>query len=340
LKTVVAQDYCLENFGCLSRCGWLIDSFGMSPQLPQIMRKSGVEFFCFSRARAPMTLPSEFLWEGLDGTRILTHNMPFMYNVAYPVPTDRPRAMRKMLTDYLRLRELSATEQVLYPGGADHGRPQAAFGEMIRAWNREVGEVSFAFSLPSRFFESLDGKDLPVHRGEFQRELWGTYSARSSVKRLNRACEFALTDAEKLATVAALHGAAYPQEEIETAWRTLMDNQFHDQICGCATDDVTRGMLGRFDEVISCTGGMRSDAAGYLSGSRDTGASILAFNPHASPTESWVEFEFSPPPGYSGLQVQYDGERMPVQIVEEGQGGFLPPPARSRLQEVRPAAGW
>ena len=334
-QSVAWQMYALEHFSSLSRCGWLIDSFGMSPQLPQILARSGTEFFCYSRARPPVGTPSEFLWEGLDGTRIPTTAMPLKYNVGHPVPSDRDRALRRMQKNYRLLRSRSASDQVFYPGGVDHGRPQKEYGEMARAWNSEVEGVDFRFSLPSRFFEALPREKLPVVRGDLQRELWGTYSSRIEIKQQNRACEFALLDAGKLATVASLFGAPYPAATVDAAWRTLMENHFHDQICGCCVDEVAAGMMGRFGDVLSAAGEIMEGSARFIGGQGAgrgdaaaagvAGFTLLVFNPLAQPVSSLVEFEVSLPPGWRGLSVSGEGGRLPVQVVDAtryGDGGM------------------
>jgi len=349
-QSVAWQRYSLEKFGMLARCGWLIDSFGMTAQLPQIFAKSGTEFFAFSRAKSPKDLPSEFLWEGLDGTRILTTCMPKKYNVGHPVPTDRSRALRWMLKNYRFLRERSASDQVFYPGGVDHGRPQKEYGDMARAWNSEVGGVTFKFSTPSAFFEALPREELPVIRGEFQRELWGTYGSRIELKKLNRSCEFALLDTGKLATIASLAGAPYPLERLGGAWRTVMDCHFHDQICGCSIDEVAVGMERRFNEALGEAGDLMSDSARSLAGVKGAdGFTLLVFNPLSQPVSSWVEFDLELPPGWRGLAVSAGGERLPVQIVDAtsyGDGslkavkaGFCPelPPLGYRVFELTPS---
>jgi alpha-mannosidase len=349
-QSVAWQRYSLEKFGMLSRCGWLIDSFGMTAQLPQIFAKSGTELFAYSRAKSPEDLPSEFLWEGLDGTRLVTTCMPKKYNVGHPVPTDRSRALRWMLKNYRFLRERSASDQVFYPGGVDHGRPQKEYGDMARAWNSEVEGVTFKFSTPSAFFEALPREKLPVIKGEFQRELWGTYGSRIELKKLNRSCEFALLDAGKLATIASLAGAAYPLERLEEAWRTVMDCHFHDQICGCSIDEVAVGMERRFNEALGVTADLMSDAARSLAGvTGSAGFTLFVFNPLSQPVSSWVEFDVELPLGWRELAVSAGGERLPVQVVDAtlyGDGslkavkaGFRPdlPALGYRLFELAPS---
>ena len=348
------QSYALERFGSYSRCGWLIDSFGMCSQLPQIFKKSGTDYFVYSRTLLEEGAASEFIWEGLDGSAVIAHNMPLMYSAGHPVSTERSRALRKMLKTYRHLRGRSAGDQVFYPCGVDHGRPQKEYGEMSRAWNEEVEGVKFEFSLPTRFFESLEGESLDVIRGEFQRELWGTWSSRMGLKQLNRACEFALLDAGKLSAVASMFGKAFHGRELEWAWTGLMDNQFHDQICGCSIDAVADGMRERMNELLVSTGALMRESAWHLAGRpRGTGRdafTMLVFNPLSVPVTSWVEFEVDIPPGWSGLEVSHGGVRVPVQVLDDdryGDGtlkhiraGFVPelPATGFRVFDVRQAS--
>ena len=319
-QSVAWQRYALATFGRYSRCGWLPDSFGMCAQLPQIFLRSGTEFFAFSRAPIAPELVSEFIWEGPDGSRILTHNMTRMYNVGHPVPSERARALRKMLVNYERLRARSSSANVFYPCGVDHGRPQAAYGEAARAWNSEVKDVRFEFSLPSKFFDSLESDDLPVLRGEFQRELWGTYSARTSLKQLDRECEFALLDAGKMAAVAWIRGAAATREqELEALWEKLFACQFHDQICGCCVDEVATGMARRFAEVAQGAAEIMARSAEFLAPRTrevEGGAmTVLAFNPLAQPVAEVAEVEVELPPGWTGVGLAAQGEEISTQVV-------------------------
>ena len=318
-QSVAWQRYSIENFGAASSCGWLIDSFGMSAQLPQILAQSGTSSLFFSRARPAGSRTSEFLWQGLDGTRIVAVWMPGMYNIGHPVRHRQEAALPKMLKNYLFLRARSAGADVFYPCGVDHGRPQKEYGDMARVWNSQVDDVRFSFSLPSRFVEAVSGADLPVVRGEFQRELWGTYGARIHLKQLNRSCEFALAQAGKMAAVAHARGAQPRRAEIERLWRELMDCQFHDQICGCSTDDVASGMTSRLQGVLGGARQICRTAAASLCGAAPgQGFTLLAFNPLAQPVESLIQFEVSPPPGWRGVSVEPvgGGSPLPVQLLE------------------------
>lgn len=57
---------------------WGADEFGFNAQWPQILLGCGYKYFAFRRGLAEAK-PSEFFWEGLDGSRILSHWMPLGY---------------------------------------------------------------------------------------------------------------------------------------------------------------------------------------------------------------------------------------------------------------------
>lgn len=68
-----------KNFGIIPEVGYLIDSFGQTAQLPQIFEKSGFKYFIFVRGARNRNLPSEFLWEAPNGSKVLAHFMSRTY---------------------------------------------------------------------------------------------------------------------------------------------------------------------------------------------------------------------------------------------------------------------
>lgn len=76
-----AQRYFKEKFGVIARTGFNVDSFGHAGTLPQILKKSGIDYYVFLR---PMPhergLPSRlFWWQSDDGSRVLSFRIPFEY---------------------------------------------------------------------------------------------------------------------------------------------------------------------------------------------------------------------------------------------------------------------
>ncbi len=71
---------------------------------------------------------------------------------------------------------------------------------------------------------------------EFHR---GCYTTHAEQKRWNRRCEQLLYQAELFASLATLTtGASYPKTELETAWKQVLFNQFHDILPGSSIPEV------------------------------------------------------------------------------------------------------
>ena len=64
-----------QEFGVDSRVLWLPDVFGYSAAMPQILKKSGVDYFVTSKISWNETnmMPYDmFRWRGIDGTEIFS----------------------------------------------------------------------------------------------------------------------------------------------------------------------------------------------------------------------------------------------------------------------------
>ena len=73
---LVGQRFFKEEFGKDNDILWLPDVFGYSAALPQIMEQCGIPYFMTTKIswNEVNKLPYDtFLWEGIDGTRVLTH---------------------------------------------------------------------------------------------------------------------------------------------------------------------------------------------------------------------------------------------------------------------------
>lgn len=71
--------YFKENFGVDSKVSYFLDSFGQTPQMPQLLKKAGFETLIFYRGIGHRSLPNEFLWKGLDGSKIFVHWLSYSY---------------------------------------------------------------------------------------------------------------------------------------------------------------------------------------------------------------------------------------------------------------------
>ena len=116
-QLLVGKRYFKDKFGVDVRIGWNPDSFGYNWQLPQIYKKSGVDYFVTQKmawndtTQLPMKL---FWWQAPDGSRVLTYFPHDYVNEIEPV---------KISGDVARSRELNpgVTEMMHLYGIGDHG---------------------------------------------------------------------------------------------------------------------------------------------------------------------------------------------------------------------------
>lgn len=334
-NVVLHQLFLRREFGAEAKCGWFIDVYGQSAQLPQIFKKANVECFAFWRG-IKGNLPSEFLWEGIDGTRILTHRMPLGYGSGY-LPTGERRygyfirtitresGARHLEGVIEELARRASTPNVLVPSGGDFSPPQRELVEVVSELGRRREDVEVRIATASEFFKCLEAhvSELPVFRGEFNPIFRGTYSARIEIKKANREAENLYLIAERFATVAHLLGLPYPREELSEALKLILTNQFHDAINGEVTDEVYDVIMENYAVARRLCRAVLDRALRAIASAVDTrgewgGVPVLVFNPLSWPRTDavTVEVAFSDPGARAVRVLTWRGEEVPCQVVE------------------------
>jgi len=109
---------------------------------------------------------------------------------------------------------------------------------------------------------------LPIWNGELYLEFHrGTYTTQARNKRANRKMEFALHNAEFLATAASLFDPdyQYPYDALEKAWKLVCLNQFHDILPGSSIAPVYSESMVQYEEVEQIAAGIVNDSLKCLS---------------------------------------------------------------------------
>jgi alpha-mannosidase len=246
-QIVHGKRFFLDEFDRETADLWLPDVFGYSAALPQILAEAGITSFLTQKMSWSETnrFPhSTFWWEGIDGTRILTHFPPAdTYNgnmsVGELAKSERQFAQR------------AVSNHSLYPFGYGDGGggPTRAMLESGRRLADLEGAPRVEFDTVASFWEKLrdEAAEFPVWVGELYLEYHrGTYTTNGPIKRANRRNEQALRAAELWSVAADPLGdwSAYPADALDDAWKLLLLNQFHDIIPGSsihwANEDCTR----------------------------------------------------------------------------------------------------
>jgi alpha-mannosidase len=292
------------ELGAQSRCAWTLDSFGYHPQAPQLLAGCGYDWNIGQRGTLPGT-PADFQWQGIDGTRIVWHNMPLGYAVFHGAPANIHGF--RIFADQ-RLAELekgSHQSCLLALTGADITPPDAHLPAMMEEYNRIQDRYELFFSTPDRYLrEMTEDAALPAITGDFNGVFHGCYSARIAVKVRNRELETALLDWEKTDALAALAAGAQaapaPHQVLKDAWEPVLFNQFHDIICGSHVDVVYRAALDRFDHSEGLSRTATARALQSIADRIDTsgqGIPVVVFNTlgfeRTDPVEAAFAFEGS-----------------------------------------------
>lgn len=274
-----AQEWSEQHTGRRMELLWLPDTFGFSGQLPQIMTQCGLKYFATQKlSRAPRgTEPfpyNDFLWEGIDGTRVQTHF--FKKNNAAATPeTFRERWYEDRAQDeYIR--------EMLFPFGFGDGGGGAT-RDMVEAVAR-MGDlegipvcryedpVSFCRRLARRTEEKLSSRatvqEVNVYRGELYL-AWhrGVWTGQARIKGLNRRAEQALRAAELWSALAAYLNKMDPTaltEELTPLWKRLLFVQFHDVLPGTGITKVNEEARADLEAILSAAEAISERARALL----------------------------------------------------------------------------
>jgi len=269
-QLVYGRRFFAEEFGIEQDGVWLPDSFGYTAAYPQLARLAGAEWFLSQKLHWSETneLPHHtFAWEGIDGTRILTHFPPIdSYNAELKG--------RELAHAQANFRDKGGATVSLAPFGHGDGGggPTREMLERARRLRDLEGSPRVEVRNPSEFFREAGAEyaNLPVWRGELYLEYHrGTYTSQARTKRGNRRSEALLREAELWSATAAVRaGTEYPHEELDEVWQQVLLHQFHDILPGTSIAWVHReaeAVYGRIHERLEA---VVSQAADALTGTR------------------------------------------------------------------------
>jgi alpha-mannosidase len=304
------QRFFAAEFGARCAVFWNPDVFGYSGALPQIMHLSGIRYFLTQKLSwNQFNKPAShtFLWEGIDGTRVLTH---------FP-PADTYNAMadvKEVLFNVSNFKDHERANEsyMLFGFGDGGGGPTNGMVEQLRRMADVDGLPRTQMRAPDAFFArcEADLKDPLVVTGELYFELHrGTYTTQARNKLQNRRAEQLLHDTEILCALAhALQNRAYPQAQLQTLWQLVLLNQFHDIIPGSSIAEVYADSAQDYAAVLHGAAVLRDGALGALLPVAEPGDTLAVFNTLGTRRCEVVAL----PAGVAGAQVSHDGGSLAI----------------------------
>jgi alpha-mannosidase len=294
-----------DVFGGDPRSAWMLDVFGHDPGYPGLMAAAGLTSSAWARGpfhqwgpsgaegggNQRMQFSTEFEWISPDGRGLLTAYMAHHYGAGWRLHTlpDLQAAEAEAYGQFRALAQVAATRNVLLPVGADHVIPARWVTDIHRDWNQRYVWPRFTTAVPREFFAAVraeaSGASAAAWITPQTRDMNPVYTGKDvsyiDTKQAQRAIETAVSEAERLGTLAWLAGAPFPHAALDKAWRLLAYGAHHDGITGVESDQVYLDLLGSWREAWELGSGARHAAAASLSASGETpqaGVPVQVFN--------------------------------------------------------------
>jgi len=261
------------------KIGWMIDCFGHHSQIPQIFKKAGFEFYTFKRGYRGEKMMN-FIWEGLDGSKIFVHYMLFGYDPLW-LPQDDVELGAKVLLEMIeKAKPYALNDCIMLLTGSDFTPPNPILSKIVKR-ARGLSGYDIKVATPGEYFEEVKNCEVPIVRdemvfGRYHPVLPGCRSSRMNIKIKFRKLEFLLQSVEALNTFVSLKGGKSEEEKLEKAWKLLLMNAFHDTICGCGIDEIYKEAEERFREAEEIALEVLNSSLSFFSGNNEK---FLLFNP-------------------------------------------------------------
>ena len=360
-----------QKFGNYMAVGYLPDPFGHFAQMPQILQGFEIDSYLFMRgldAETKATHGAIFNWKSPDGSTVLAiyeregyfplgslgHESVFG---RFDGHTENIDLAKKQVEQALKtMLPLQEETTVLLSNGFDHLPVQKNIPTLLSQLNETLTEIELTHGTIPEFVDGIKAENQPhqTYQGDLvgnvdQPILASVYSTRMYLKQQNHSAQQLLSRyVEPMSVWLESFGFGNNVHSfLSHAWRLLLKNHAHDDICGCSVDEVHEDDEFRFRQVEQIGDSIlvehleRLLKKGWVS-PQETGehsTDVFVFNPH--PWEATYEVEtsvyFPNPDGEWGqplspLQlVGCDGYGNPISILVLD---TVAPKVRSRYLET------
>ncbi len=291
-----------QLYGVDVKIGWNPDSFGYTWQLPQIYKKSGVDYFVTQKMAWNDTnqLPLKvFWWESPDGSKVMAY-FPHDYanSTLNPVRLSADLATaRKYSPGITSIMDLygvgdhgggptrSMLDEGLHWMQPDKIVPKSSYG-ITMPWFEKTRSMVSAES-PTWNYQTLAANGphleqpaagqitIPTWKDELYFEYHrGVFTTQANHKKNMRDSEEEVLNAEKYSSLAWLDGQAYPQTELNDAWKKVLFNQFHDLAAGSGIGIIYQDARKEYQEVKWATDEASAKALTTLQGEVNTASAV------------------------------------------------------------------
>ena len=239
-QLLLGKTYFRDKLNYDVNTGWALDTFGHNAQMPQLLKLAGLQSYWFQRGVRGVDTPSEFWWEGIDGTRVAAFWLPFGYGNFFDVPKSQYEFDAFARQRYAQLDAYAKGRERMLLAGSDVAAPEEDLPAKVAKFNANPNApFLIRFATPADYEEDVSRRpDRQIVRGELNPLFQGIYSSRIELKQMMRSIESLLLSAEKLQVISDWLRVRNDQGDLPRAWEPLLFNQTHDLTSGVMVDDV------------------------------------------------------------------------------------------------------
>ncbi|MBS0198623.1 MAG: alpha-mannosidase [Planctomycetes bacterium] len=294
---------------------YLPDTFGFPASLPQIMTQAGLSMFITNKMiwnRSNVFPHTTFVWTGIDGSSVLAHNTPGHDYNAVNTPKELHRGeINHRNRDRVQSQDGGAIW--LQPFGfgdggggptdwsilnaqlaADcDGMPRVKLSTVADFIEEVTDRAAQSFGTPEALPEWSGELYLEIHRGTLTSQAW--------IKAANRRAEEDLRFCELLTFAGPVRpapdAAKQAAAKLDTAWKTLLLNQFHDILPGSSIGWVYEDSRRDFARINKVTDALTDKGTtAWLSAlsTKSMKKPVGVFNPCSVPRSGVVDIDDEP----------------------------------------------
>lgn len=259
-----------KKYGDPMMIGYLPDTFGFNAQLPTILKHVGINSFMFWRGiNFDKISPSPyFIWKGLGNKSVYAINFPFGYMTGL-MTEESLNNLEKFTKERLDpavkfLNEKGNNEDILIPSGIDQKNILLDFDKIVDKINNYSVNENTISSYPE-FVEIIENKkNLPEYKGELREPVYSRVhrtigSVRTKIKLANFKLEQKIIRRiEPLMVIAKANNIEISNGLLDRLWKKVLENQAHDSIGGCVSDNVAEDIIHRIKESNEIADGIEN----------------------------------------------------------------------------------
>lgn len=233
-------------FGKYVNNAWLPDVFGNSWIMPQILKKSGVDYFVSNKMstwndtnRFPH---NNFIWKGIDGSSVYACVPPTHF-----ITWNAPSQIQENWEAYIDKDQGGQTMNMFGYGDGGSGCTEEMI-ELMHRFDKLSVMPKCEHMGGSEFLEKnlKDNKNLEVWDGELYLEMHrGTFTTKSNLKQKNRQLEFKFRTAEMLSVLRGDDN----RDTLTALYKKFLVNQFHDILPGSHIHPVYEDAMADYAEI-------------------------------------------------------------------------------------------